>query len=583
MKLWKQLLCGALAVVGFSSTDAQALWLKNPFQDKQTHKQKKNLAPEAVPGEFVVKMRLTGMSTLSESAKTLAKLGLQVQQTINAREGLVLVKSNQSQLMTLGSQSHEKLMSQVASLSQVEFIEPNFIYRIMELPASLPNDTDFARLWGLRNEGQNDSRGRAGVVGADIKAPEAWTLSKGSRDIVVAVIDTGVDYNHPDLKENIWENPNHPGTYGFNAINNTLNPMDDNAHGTHCAGTIAGVGDNGVGVVGVAWEASIMGVKFLSGSGSGTLADAIKAIDWATDNGAHIMSNSWGGGGFSQALFDAIVRARDKGILFVAAAGNSSSDNDARPAYPASYDVDNIVSVASSNNIDALSGFSSFGANSVHLMAPGENIYSTVPVSTRNAASPYDTFSGTSMATPHVSGAAVLLLAKEPSVTYGDIKERLMTSTDKSRAFRGKIRSMGRLNVYNLLAGIAGPGPIIPPDSSWSAPIARNIETAHPYLPNQNLSWTIEHPGARYLRVHFSRFDLESGYDFLRFKAADGSVLESLSGRRNGAFSTNELEGDKITLEFTSDESVQSWGFQITGYSWTDFNGQTHNVQVNAR
>lgn len=428
----------------------------------------------------------------------------------------------------------------------------------------------------MRNFGQADSRGRVGIVGADIQAPEAWALSTGSKDIVMAVIDTGVNYNHPDLVDNIWSSPTDPNVKGFNAITGALNPMDDHAHGTHCAGSIAGTGDNGIGVAGVTWNARIMGVKFLSASGGGTLADAIKAIDWATENGAQIMSNSWGGGGFSQALADSITRARDKGILFIAAAGNDSSNNDTRPAYPASYQIDNVVSVAASNNIDAISSFSNYGANTVHLMAPGENIYSTV------LGTAYNTFSGTSMATPHVSGAAALLLAKEPSLTYAEIKERLMKSTDKSRAFRGKIMSMGRLNVYNLLANLSGPGPVIPPESVWSAPIAQEISSAHPYPHKHKETFTIEHPGARFIRVHFAKFDLEQGYDFLKLYNQDGTVADSLTGTRTAAFWTNEVEGSSLKLEFTSDDTVNKYGFDIDSYSWTDYNGETHTVQVSA-
>ncbi len=436
----------------------------------------------------------------------------------------------------------------------------------------------------MKNDGQADKSGRAGVVGADIKAPAAWAISTGSKDIVVAVIDTGVDYRHPDLVDNIWSMPSNPNVKGYNAINNTLDPMDDNSHGTHCAGTIAGTGDNGIGVAGVTWNASIMGVKFLSGGGSGTLADAVKAIDWATNNGAQIMSNSWGGGGYSQALYDAIDRARAKGILFIAAAGNDGGDNDSRPAYPASYQIDNVISVAASNNVDNIAYFSNFGGNSVHLMAPGENIYSTIPTAkARAGAQPYETYSGTSMATPHVSGAAALLLAKEPSLSYAEVKTRLMESTDKTRTLRGKIKSMGRLNVYSLLAGLVGPGPVIPPENVWSSPIARVIESAHPYPHNARETYTIEHPGARYIRVRFSRIDLESGYDFLKLYAENGELADSYTGRKPNAFTSNEIDGSKVRIEFTSDDSVNGWGFGIESYQWTDFAGNTHEVQVQAR
>jgi subtilisin family serine protease len=575
MKLSNILIMGAVALVGFSALNAQGFVSKDAILNKAAMKaqRKANMRPEAVPGEFVVKMRVSGMGTLSQSVNTLAQFGLKLKEVVNAEDGVVLVKSVKPQLLTLGSASHARVMDQVSQLGNVEYIEPNFIYRALDLPTSIPNDADFTKLWAMKNQGQADKSGRTGLVGADIKAPEAWAISTGSREVVVAVIDTGVNYNHPDLRDNIWTSPNNPRVKGFNAINGKLDPMDDHSHGTHCAGSIAATGDNGIGVVGVTWKARIMGVKFLSASGSGTLADAVKAIDWATNNGAQIMSNSWGGGGYSQALADAIIRARDKGILFVAAAGNDSNDNDARPSYPASYQIENVVSVAASNNVDDLSYFSNYGRRTVHLMAPGENIYSTV------LGDSYDTYSGTSMATPHVSGAAALLLAKEPSLTYAQVKERLINSTDKSRAFRGKVASMGRLNVYNLLANITGPGPVIPPESSWSSPIVKKIESAHPYPHNAKETFTIAHNGARFIRVRFSRVDLESGFDFVKLYNQDGTLAESITGRKN-AFWTNEIEGSEIKVEFTSDDSVNGFGFEIEAYSWTDFNGNTQHVQV---
>src|SRR5262249_21728522 len=206
------------------------------------------------------------------------------------------------------------------------------------------------------------------------------------------------------------------GSHGFNAINNTCNPLDDNNHGTHTSGTIGATGNNGSGVVGVNWNTRIMGLKFLSASGSGNTADAIECIDFAIQakqafasaGGANvrILSNSWGGGGFSQALLDAINRANSNNMLFVAAAGNNNSNNDTTAFFPANYDAPNVVSVAATDNRDAKSSFSNFGATTVDLGAPGTNILSTV----RNGG--FSVFSGTSMATPHVSGAAALVLSR---------------------------------------------------------------------------------------------------------------------------------------------------------------------------
>lgn len=315
----------------------------------------------------------------------------------------------------------------------------------------IPNDLD-SRLWGMNNTGQD-----GGKADADIDAPEAWNISRGSRSgPVVAVIDTGVDYTHPDIKNNAWVNPGEiPGNkkdddgngvvddiHGYNAINKSGDPMDDNAHGTHCSGTIAGEGNNNLGVVGVNWEGRVMGAKFLSGSGSGSTADAVDATLYASKMGARITSNSWGGGGFNQALYD-VLKASP--ALHIFAAGNESNDNDARLSYPASYDLDNIVAVAATDRNDRLADFSNWGATTVDLAAPGVDILSTVP------GNKYDSYSGTSMATPHVAGAATLIATVYPDATNEQIKARLMNGVDQVPELAGKMITGGRLNLANAL------------------------------------------------------------------------------------------------------------------------------------
>src|SRR5205807_177978 len=262
-------------------------------------------------------------------------------------------------------------------------------------------------------------QGVAGTPGADISAVRAWDISVGSRSKVVAVIDTGIDYTHTDLSANVWSAPTAfsvtiggvryncaASTHGFNAITNTCDPKDDNQHGTHVSGTIGAVGNNSMGVTGVNWVASILGAKFLDSSGFGMTSNAINAIEFtvqakiALGSGANVrvLSNSWGGGAFSQALLDEINRANGYDMLFVAAAGNNSANNDSTPFYPANYSAPNVISVAATDNTDALASFSDYGLTTVHLGAPGVNVFSTFP----NNSYAYD--SGTSMATPHVSG-----------------------------------------------------------------------------------------------------------------------------------------------------------------------------------
>ena len=322
-----------------------------------------------------------------------------------------------------GSVDAAALVARLARRGDVLYAEPNYILHI----TTAPNDPSFPSLWGLENLGQPVA-GLPGLPGADIRATDAWDVSTGSPNTVVAVIDTGVDYTHEDLAANMWTAPAPfsvnvggsvvhcpAGSHGFNAILKTCNPMDDHNHGTHVAGTIGAVGNNQVGVVGVNWTTRIMGIKFLNAEGSGDTAGAIDSIRFAIEakqafaasDGANIrvLSNSWGGGDFSQALLDEINAANQADMLFVAAAGNSGLNNDLFAHYPSSYAADNVIAVAATNNFDQRAWFSNYGASSVHLAAPGDYILSTTIGNT------YEAASGTSMATPHVSGAAALLLS----------------------------------------------------------------------------------------------------------------------------------------------------------------------------
>ncbi|HUG89235.1 MAG TPA: S8 family peptidase, partial [Planctomycetaceae bacterium] len=347
--------------------------------------------------------------------------------------------------------------------SAVTYAEPN--YRV-SLSAT-PDDPHLTSLWGLHNTGQT-----GGTPDADIDALEAWGISTGGGNVIVAVIDTGVDYTHPDLAANMWVNAGEiPGdgidndgngyeddVHGYDFINRDGDPMDDHNHGTHVAGTIGAVGNNGLGVTGVAWNVQIMALKFLGADGSGSIADAIEALNYAVANGAQISNNSWGfNGQFSQALYDAIAHARDAGHLFVAAAGNGDvfgigQNNDSTPFWPASYDLDNIVSVAAVDHNDQLAVFSNYGAASVDLAAPGVSILST----TRNGT--YGTSSGTSMAAPHVSGVLALLAERSPGWTHQELIERVLTTVDPVAGLSDVTLTGGRLNAFEALAaGVTGP------------------------------------------------------------------------------------------------------------------------------
>ena len=357
------------------------------------------------------------------------------------------------------SRSAAQLIRELSARPDVEYAEPNYIVQAV----AAPNDPSYGLLWGLHNTGQVVS-GAAGKAGADIGAEPAWDVATGAGSgVAVGIVDTGVDYTHPDLAANIWSAPASftvkiggvsltcpAGSHGYNAISNTCNPMDDNQHGTHVAGTIGAVGDNGAGVAGVNWGVKIIAAKFLNRSGSGSLADAIDAIEFliqakqafAATSGAdvRVLSNSWGGGGFSQAMLDEINRANSNGMLFVAAAGNNGANNDSSRFYPAGYTAPNMLSVAATDNQDAMASFSNYGRTTVHLGAPGVNIYSTVP------GGKYAYLSGTSMATPHVSGAAALVLSRCGLDTAG-VKANLLSNVDVIPALQGRTVSGGRLSL----------------------------------------------------------------------------------------------------------------------------------------
>ena len=322
----------------------------------------------------------------------------------------------------------------------VEYAEPDYVVRIA---ATIPNDPSYldGTLWGLDNTGQS-----GGTVDADIDAPEGWDGLTSASNIVVAVIDTGVRYTHEDLAANMWVNP-HDGGHGFNALGQTNDPNDDNGHGTRVAGILGGVGDNGKGMVGVAWRVQIMACKFIDRDGVGSTSDAIACIDYARTNGANVINASWGIYEFSQSLSGAVSSARDAGIIFVAAAGNDSRNTDVVPYYPASFEFDNVVSVAATTRDDDLVFYSNFGATSVDLAAPGANIYSTDFLSD----SAYAMDEGTSMATPYVTGALALLRAKYPAATHQHIVSRILDATDPIPALAGKCVTGGRLNLGRAL------------------------------------------------------------------------------------------------------------------------------------
>lgn len=513
-----------------------------------------SVQPEAVPGEYVVKLKDSAFE--KENFGIQNQIGIQIVRKISAQSKAVLVRDSVVR-------KADSVISALSANSAVEYVEPNYIYRANVLP----NDPDMTKLWGMVNEGQVDPKGRQGVANVDVDADLAWDLTTGSKDVIVAVIDTGVDPNIPDLKNNMWVNTGEiagngidddnngfiDDVHGYDFANKDGDPTDDHGHGSHCAGTIGAEGDNGVGVVGVTWKVRIMGIKFLTASGSGSLADAVSSIDYATQMGAHIQSNSWGGGGFSQTLKDAITRSHEGGALFVAAAGNDRSNNDSRASYPATYDVPNVVSVAAINNSGELASFSNFGRTTVHIAAPGRNIQSTIP-------SGYAAWSGTSMATPHVSGVAALLLAHDSSLNGVQMKQRLLETSRPLSGLRGKVSTGGMVNAFYALTNTLPPADPNDP-SRWDSK-AEKFESDHPYKSNTDKSWTVTVEGAEKVAVHFSLFQTENNYDKVFIYDKAGNLHGTMTGSNDGSFSP-VVPGDTITVRLTSDGSVNRQGITV--------------------
>jgi thermitase len=413
--------------------------------------------------EVLVKFR-SGVS-LADIKKIVVKNNDDIEDRLELEKGWFSIDD-------LDNQPMEKVAEQYAQMSDyVELAEPNFQIKLddptdiispknllySEPISAQPNDPLFKDQWALSNIGQN-----GGKANADVAALKAWAKTKGSDDVVVAVLDSGVDYTHPDLISNIWLRPenvpqykdNELGTFnderGFNSAENFKDPMDDNGHGTHCAGIIGAEGNNDQGISGINWKVQIMPLKFMGRGGFGTTKDAIEAINYAIDrkrNGVNVrvISASWGSTAKSKALEDAIRAAGEEGILFVAAAGNNSTDNDKRPHYPSNYNLPNVVSVAALDRTDQLASFSNFGVKTVHIAAPGKEILSTW------LNDDYREASGTSMATPYVSGVVALILASEPKLSVEKLRDRLLKSVDKLDALNGKVESGGRLNAAKAL------------------------------------------------------------------------------------------------------------------------------------
>ncbi|MCB0355571.1 MAG: S8 family serine peptidase, partial [Bdellovibrionales bacterium] len=434
-----------------------------------------------------------------------------------------------------------------------------------------------------KNYGQDSPMGIEGHKGADIGVLKAWQTHKGSKDIVVAVIDTGVDYSHPDLVSNMWVNLKEkngvPGVdddgngyvddiHGWDSVSDHRDrpyfgqvgdpdPMDDYGHGTHVAGTIGAVGGNGIGVVGVNWSVSIMAVKFLDEFGSGSTIDEYRAFKYILANKVDVVNGSYGGGGRSRLIEGMIQKGREQGILFVFAAGNETENLDVTPGYPASYPYDNVVSVAATDARDQLADFSNYGQTSVHVAAPGVDIYSTIPTKMKDEMGqwktvdqPYASYSGTSMASPHVAGAAALLIAADTSLRHQPhlTKQRLMDTSELVPTLANAVVARGRISVDRAIANqtqssldLAG---------VWEE-VEVNIQT--PKFPQELVdnSWQLHYPGAKAIQVHVKFAQVESGFDVAYLYDYRFRPVLNLTGEVYDKWSP-VIVGDSAYLKFSN-------------------------------
>ena len=493
-------------------------------------------APSVI-GEYVV-----GMSDAASEASL---------QELAEAHGLELIEARGYDRLAVLVDPQERDQAEMLELldgsDQTDYAEPQYIYR----PLYQPNDYG-TYLWGLHNTGAS-----GGTAGADIDAFEAWDITDGS-GVTIAVIDSGIEASHPDLAPNLWTNPGEiagngidddgngyiDDVHGYDFVNGDGNPADSDGHGTHVAGSAAAAGDDGEGVVGVAYGAKIMTLQFFDGNAGGYSSIASAAIRYAVNNGADVINASWGSYGSSTAIYNAIAYARSHGVMFIAAAGNEGNDNDSYGLYPASYDLDNVISVAASDRNDRLVSYSNYGSNQVDLAAPGDQIVSTYP------GSDWAYLDGTSMATPHVAGVVALLRSVAPEASVADVRQALLDSAEPLSGGASRVASGGRLSAKGALDLIlASTQPEEPETPEEPAPddwtyVEFGIESAHPYTNDYSGQVGITAPtGAGSIRLHFERSDL-------------------------GAVNSQDFPVGDITLHLYTDSSVTEWGLALSGYSW---------------
>ncbi len=498
-------------------------------------------------------------------------------QKMNVNFDIMYSDSNDVYHLNLNTKSMEELtatIGQINSLSSVEFAEANLQVTKNSVGTK---DPLFLDQWALNNIGQDNPASIRGTIGADLGALKAWEITKGSKEIIVAVIDTGIDYLHPDLRSNMWVNKKElegvagvdddgngyaDDVYGWNFITmgrtepyygqlGHPDPMDDNSHGSHCAGIIGASANNFVGISGINHHVSLMALKFLDKDGSGSTMDAYRAIRYAIVNKVDVMSNSWGGGGYSKVMDYGVKLANEAGILFVAAAGNDESNNDYTDSFPANIKQPNVISVAASDNKDQLAYFSNYGSKNVHIAAPGVAIMSTIPRSkAKNDTGAYASFSGTSMATPYVAGAAALVLSHVTNLKKNpiELKNILLSTVDILPQLNGKVSSRGRINVYRALSADKN---VIVKDSEV---ITEDLEINSPRYNTEVFDkvWKISKEGAKKIRLNFSNVMLDHGYDLISIYDKNNVKVYNFEEDFPMGMNSPWIEGDTVYVRMAN-------------------------------
>lgn len=494
-----------------------------------------NLTAKEIAGEWILKLNNprsweSVANSLSGWVKTVRPLG-------------------KSKRYALIRAPHLSLLFILKITSHIGQLQPNYRYQIFS-----ESDPDFQKSWALSNSGQNISDWGSGLIGMDLHMEEAWNISTGSERVKVAVLDTGIDRTHEDLQNNIPKD----AEWGWNFIQQNNQPLDDNGHGSFCAGIIGADWNNNKGTRGINERVSLLSVKVLDFLGQGSTASAIEGIEYAIAHGAHVINASWGGKQYDPALFDTVKRATEKGILFVAAAGNSGQSNDDRDSaiYPASFNLPGVLSVAAYDPIGKRTDFSNFGSGTVHVGAPGLEIFGVEKGG-------YGFRSGTSFAAPHVSGVAALLKSIQPGWQGSTLKDAILKTAQPLHPYEKYFTKTGAfIHAENALKGII-PSLSNPP-IQWKR-MSFLKSTNHPYGADTEEVFTIKEPGASSIRVHFKKFSLEKKFDYVLIKDREDRLVFTYSGDFENTTSVEAL-GDEIKIIFKSDYNRQQYGFDIDYY-----------------